>query len=69
MVVPDSLDALLVSPEMLHNPFPIYRRLREEAPVAWSERWQAWIVSRYADVEPSLKDNSLSGVSQTILFL
>lgn len=56
MVVPDSLDALLVSPEMLHNPFPIYRRLREEAPVAWSERWQAWIVSRYADVEPSLKD-------------
>jgi cytochrome P450 len=56
MIVPDSLDALLVSPEMLHNPFPIYRRLREEAPVAWSERWQAWIVSRYADVEPSLKD-------------
>lgn len=56
MIVPDSLDALLVSPQMLSNPFPVYTRLREEAPVAWSNQWRAWVVSRYEHVEPSLKD-------------
>ncbi len=56
MIVPDSLDAALVSPQMLSNPFPVYARLRKEAPVAWSNQWQAWVVSRYEHVEPSLKD-------------
>ncbi len=56
MTVNDSLDALLSSPQMLSNPFPVYARLREEAPVAWSNQWQAWVVSRYEHVEPSLKD-------------
>lgn len=56
MIVHDSLDAALVSSEMLSNPFPVYARLREEAPVAWSNQWQAWVVSRYEHVEPSLKD-------------
>lgn len=56
MIVHDSLDALLSSPQMLSNPFPVYARLREEAPVAWSNQWQAWVVSRYEHVEPSLKD-------------
>lgn len=41
---------------MLSDPFPVYERLRREAPVAWSEAWQAWVVSRYEDVLPSLKD-------------
>jgi cytochrome P450 len=56
MIVNDSLDRALVSPQMLSNPFPVYARLREEAPVAWSNQWQAWVVSRYEHVEPSLKD-------------
>jgi cytochrome P450 len=56
MIVNDSLDRALSSSEMLSNPFPVYARLREEAPVAWSNQWQAWVVSRYEHVEPSLKD-------------
>jgi cytochrome P450 len=56
MILNDSLDSLLLSPQMLSNPFPVYARLREEAPVAWSKQWQAWVVSRYEQVEPSLKD-------------
>jgi cytochrome P450 len=40
----------------MENPYPIYARLRDEAPVAWSENWQAWVVSRYDDVAASLKD-------------
>jgi cytochrome P450 len=50
------LDSLLVSPEIMKDPYPIYRRLRETAPVFWSDQWNAWIVSRYADVAVSLKD-------------
>lgn len=53
--VPD-LDALLVSPEIMRDPYPIYARLRDEAPVMWSDNWQAWVVSRYDDVAVSLKD-------------
>jgi cytochrome P450 len=50
------LDALLESDQIMKNPYVVYARLREEAPVAWSDRWQAWVVSRYDDVAVSLKD-------------
>ena len=51
-----ALDQLLVSPAMMVDPYPIYRQLREEAPVFWSEQWKAWVVSRFDDVATSLKD-------------
>ena len=50
------LDRLLVSEAIMEDPYPIYRRLRDTAPVFWSESWNAWVVSRYADVAASLKD-------------
>jgi cytochrome P450 len=54
---PDAeLDRLLVSAAMMTDPYPIYRRLRETAPVFWSDQWNAWIVSRHADVAASLRD-------------
>lgn len=31
-------------------PFSAYSELREEAPVAWSDRLNAWVVTRYADI-------------------
>jgi hypothetical protein len=64
------LDALLVSHEIMENPYPIYTRLRDEAPVFWSEQWQAWVVSRYDDVAASLKDKeNLSNENrQALLF-
>ena len=33
-----------------HNPYPIYERLREEAPVYHNEELGFWALSRYADV-------------------
>jgi len=65
-----SLDALLVSPAMMVDPYPIYRRLREEQPVFWSDTWNAWVVSRFADVAESLKDKeNLSNENrQALLF-
>lgn len=40
----------------MEDPYPIYRRLRETAPIFWSENWNAWVVSRFEDVGESLRD-------------
>ena len=44
----------LLDPEVLANPYPLYRRLREEAPVHWDPYLHAWVVTRYADVSQVL---------------
>ncbi|MGI8335575.1 cytochrome P450 [Actinomadura scrupuli] len=36
--------------ETVHNPFPVYRRLRDEAPVYHNEEVGFWALSRYDDV-------------------
>src|SRR6266849_11177145 len=40
----------LLDPEVLANPYPLYARLRTEAPVHWDPYLHAWVVTRYADV-------------------
>jgi len=40
----------LLEPEVLANPYPLYRRLREEDPVHWDPFLHSWVVTRYADV-------------------
>src|SRR6202140_5040075 len=40
----------LLDPEVLANPYPVYQRLRPEAPVYWDPYLHAWVVTRYADV-------------------
>ena len=40
----------------VEDPYPNYRFLRTEAPVAWSEQAQSWVVSRYDDIVRVLKD-------------
>ena len=40
----------LLDPEVLANPYPLYRRLRTEAPVHWDPYLHAWVVTRYDDV-------------------
>jgi cytochrome P450 len=36
--------------ETVHNPFPIYRRLRDERPVYYNEEHRFWALSRFDDV-------------------
>jgi cytochrome P450/ferredoxin-NADP reductase len=38
------------------DPFPVYERLREEAPIYRSEKWGFWALSRYEDVRNALLD-------------
>jgi len=40
----------LLDPEVLANPYPLYRRLREQAPVLWDPYLHTWVVTRYDDV-------------------
>jgi len=40
----------LLRPEVLADPYPLYRRLRTVDPVHWDPYLHAWVVTRYADV-------------------
>ncbi len=48
------------SPEIMADPFPAFRRLREEAPVWWCPALKGWVVTRYEDVRAGLRDPRLS---------
>jgi cytochrome P450 len=36
------------------DPYPTYRRLRDEAPIYYNERYDVWALARHADVEKAL---------------
>src|SRR5260370_14397556 len=40
----------LLDPEVLANPYPLFRRLRIEDLVNWDRVIHAWVVTRYPDV-------------------
>jgi cytochrome P450 PksS len=49
-----------VSLENILNPIPMYRELRKNDPVHWSDAIRGWIVTRYSDVLACLRDSRLS---------
>jgi cytochrome P450 len=50
------------------DPYPVYRRLRDEVPVYYNEHHDFWGISRYVDVEAALKDTGrLSSAKGDIL--
>lgn len=50
------LDQLLTSDAFCQDPYPAYQRLLHEAPVFWSEGWNAWVISSFDQVQASLRD-------------
>lgn len=40
----------LLDPDVLANPYPLFRRLRTEDPVHWDAFLHTWVVTRYVDV-------------------
>jgi len=38
-------------PAVLADPFPLYRRLRDDDPAHWSPSLKAWVLTRYEDVK------------------
>ena len=59
------------SPSVDADPFPAYKRLRDEAPCFWSEEAQMWVLSRYSDIVGAGQDwktySSASGNMMTEL--
>ncbi|MFG3250535.1 cytochrome P450 [Streptomyces sp. NPDC048187] len=51
--IPDILSA-----EFAADPYPVYRMMRDDAPLVRHEATQSWIVSRYEDVERVFKDRA-----------
>src|SRR5262245_43019854 len=43
-------------PEVLADPFPLYRRMQDEDPVHWSPLLKAWVLTRYEDVKRACLD-------------
>lgn len=44
------------SPAIDADPFPAYRRLRDEFPCFWSPQLTMWVLSRHADISAALQD-------------
>jgi cytochrome P450 len=48
-----------LDPAFISDPYPYFKRMREEMPVHWNERWRGWIVTRYDDVYAALHNDLL----------
>jgi cytochrome P450 len=61
----------LLQPEILRDPYPLYRQLQEEQPVFWSNQMDAWVLTKHADVDGALRNPGLfssEGRIRKILF-
>lgn len=50
----------LFGPDMLADPYPAYRRLRDADPVHWDPALDAWLLTRYDDVVAAFHEPRLS---------
>jgi len=55
-----SIDYRPEDPAFLANPFPLYRRLRDDDPAHWSPRLKSWVLTRYEDVKSACLDQGMS---------
>ena len=53
---PVRFDTELLTPAYLADPYQYYRALREREPVYWSDRLNAWVLTRYDDVLSALRN-------------
>jgi pimeloyl-[acyl-carrier protein] synthase len=64
-----SIEHLLNTDNFYANPHDIFRQLRAEAPVYWSETWRAWILTRYDDVMSVLRQHELYSSAGRVTYL
>lgn len=46
-----------LSMDVINNPFPYYKKLRETEPVCWHDDMEVWLLSSYQDCERVLRDH------------
>eukprot|EP00456_Euglypha_rotunda_P062499 TRINITY_DN52582_c0_g1_i1.p2 TRINITY_DN52582_c0_g1~~TRINITY_DN52582_c0_g1_i1.p2 ORF type:complete len:200 (-),score=62.59 TRINITY_DN52582_c0_g1_i1:11-523(-) len=59
------------NPELSRDPYPTYKRMREESPLYYNEEHDFYALTRYADVEHGLrdKDNMSSAYGDILEFI
>jgi cytochrome P450 len=57
LITTDITTDLLYSEEFLADPYPIWERMRHEAPVFYDERSKAWVLTRYHDCVAAFGDH------------
>jgi cytochrome P450 PksS len=50
----------LTDPAFLEDPYPVYRRMRQQDPVYWSDALGHWVLTRYDDVLAATRHPALS---------
>ena len=50
------MDEKFLTDEYFADPYSVYAELRRRAPVYWSDRFEAWILTRHSDVAAVIKD-------------
>jgi cytochrome P450 len=45
-----------IDPALRDDPYPLWKRLRDEAPVYYNDRYDFWTLSRFHDIEAAHKD-------------
>jgi cytochrome P450 len=47
---------LVLDPAFVADPYPVFARLRTEAPMLWVEPWGCWLMTRASDVDWTIRD-------------
>lgn len=50
------IEDMLLSSEYVESPYAFYDILRDEQPIYWSRKWNAWVLTRYDDALAVLQD-------------
>jgi cytochrome P450 PksS len=53
----------LTDPAFLEDPYPVYRRMRQQDPVYWSDALGHWVLTRYDDVLAATRNPALSSAT------
>ena len=56
-------------PAFLQNPYPTYKRLRDESPIFFYEPWGKWVLTHHSDVSALLRDPRLGRVLTNVKVL
>ena len=66
----EEFENLLGTAEFFAEPFPVYDQLRERVPIYWCTKWNAWLVTRQADINKLIRDTgTLSNTKRHTMLL
>ncbi len=56
--IDNPFDEAVNNGQLRDNPYPVYHWLREQSPICWSQQWNSWLLSRYADVAAVMQESA-----------